>query len=148
LNLDHITIRSMSLNDINKVTDIEKISTPYPWNKEQFIDSYEKHICVIMANKGFIIGYAIYNIVVDAAEVLNITICSKHQNNGYGRYLLEHLVSALPKNIKRFFLEVRASNANAIHLYENVGFVAICERKNYYHDGSKSEDAVLMAAEL
>jgi len=61
---------------------------------------------------------------------------------------LEYLISILPKSTKRFFLEVRVTNTNAIYLYEDIGFVAICERKNYYCSASKTEDAILMALEL
>jgi ribosomal-protein-alanine N-acetyltransferase len=101
-----------------------------------------------MAIGSSIIGYVIYNTVVDDAEVLNIAIHPEYQHKGYGRYLLEYLISILPKSIKRFFLEVRATNTNAICLYEDIGFVAICERKNYYCSTSKTEDAILMAIEL
>ncbi|MDC0887776.1 ribosomal protein S18-alanine N-acetyltransferase [Porticoccus sp.] len=148
MNLDHVSIRPMSLIDINEVSYIEKIATPYPWRKEQFTDSHKKHTCLIMAIGSSIIGYVIYNTVVDDAEVINIAIHPEYQHNGYGRYLLEYLISILPKSTKRFFLEVRVTNTNAIYLYEDIGFVAICERKNYYRSASKTEDAILMALEL
>jgi len=138
----------MSLIDINEVSYIEKIATPYPWHKEQFTASHKKHTCLIMAIGSSIIGYVIYNTVVDDAEVLNIAIHPEYQHKGYGRYLLEYLISILPKSTKRFFLEVRVTNTNAICLYEDIGFVAICERKNYYCSASKTEDAILMAIEL
>ena len=138
----------MSLNDLNEVSSIEDIVTPFPWRKEQFTDSCKKHTCLIMAIGTSIIGYVIYNTVVDDAELLNIAIHPEYQDKGCGRYLLEHLITILPKNTKRFFLEVRVTNTNAIHLYENIGFAAICERKNYYRSESKVENAVLMAIEL
>ena len=138
----------MSKNDLNEVSYIEEMVTPYPWHKGQFNDSYEKYTCLIMALGNTIIGYVIYNTVIDDAEVLNIAIHPEYQHKGYGRYLLEYLISILPKSIKRFFLEVRATNTNAICLYEDIGFVAICERKNYYCSASKTEDAILMAVEL
>ena len=50
---------------------------------------------------------------------------------GFGR---EHLACLM--------LEVRASNAPAIALYEKHGFAAVGRRKNYYE--SPKEDAVLM----
>ena len=39
-------------------------------------------------------------------------------------------------------------NSRTFCLYEDIGFVAICERKNYYCSASKTEDAILMAVEL
>ena len=50
---------------------------------------------------------------------------------GFGR---EHLACLM--------LEVRASNAPAIALYEKHGFAAVGRRKNYYD--APREDAVLM----
>ena len=143
-----MSVRPMSKNDLNEVSYIEEMITPYPWHKGQFNDSYKKHTCLIMALGNTIIGYVIYNTVIDDAEVLNIAIHPEYQHKGCGRYLLEYLISILPMSTKRFFLEVRVTNNNAIHLYESIGFVAICERKNYYHSESKTEDAVLMAIEL
>ena len=95
-----------------------------------------------------IVGYAIYSIVVGEAEILNIAIHHEHQNKGYGRYFLQHLIKVVSEGAQRFFLEVRVSNASAIYLYEDVGFVAVCERKNYYQNALRSEDALLMAMEL
>ena len=42
---------------------------------------------------------------------------------------------------ERIMLEVRASNASAITLYEKFGYVKISVRKRYYADG---EDADIM----
>ena len=46
------------------------------------------------------------------------------------------------RGIKTFFLEVRKSNAPAIHLYESCGFAAQGIRKNFYEN--PREDGILM----
>jgi ribosomal-protein-alanine N-acetyltransferase len=46
------------------------------------------------------------------------------------------------------FLEVRASNASAIALYEKRGFAEVGLRRNYYPTAKGSEDAILMALDL
>ena len=138
----------MALDDVTHISQIEREITPHPWAESQFIDSHEKHSCLTMTMRGTVIGYAIYNIIIDDAEILNIAVDSEHQNKGYGRHLLDYMISAVSKNAKRFFLEVRASNANAIYLYEDVGFCSICVRKNYYQTSLKNENAILMAMEL
>lgn len=148
MNILNLNIRPMMLADIAHISQIEEKVTPHPWSESQFIDSYEKHNCLVLIIDDLIVGYAIYSIVVGEAEILNIAIHHEHQNKGYGRYFLQHLIKVVSEGAQRFFLEVRVSNASAIYLYEDVGFVAVCERKNYYQNALRSEDALLMAMEL
>jgi ribosomal-protein-alanine N-acetyltransferase len=52
-------------------------------------------------------------------------------------------------HIASIFLEVRASNKTAIHLYESMGFIEVSLRKKYYpHPKLGREDAILYAREL
>ena len=46
------------------------------------------------------------------------------------------------------FLEVRASNASALALYENLGFNEMAVRRNYYPSAIGREDAILMGLSL
>jgi ribosomal-protein-alanine N-acetyltransferase len=45
---------------------------------------------------------------------------------------------------KTIYLEVRASNQTAIHLYDKHGFNEMSIRKDYYRAKEGREDAVLM----
>ena len=138
----------MEITDVEYISHIEQQVTPHPWRESQFVDSHAKHRCLVLENEDSVIGYAIYHIVVGEAEILNFAIDSNFQGKGYGRQLLEHIIAVVTQQAKRFFLEVRASNDTAIQLYESVGFVEVCLRRNYYQTASGSEDAILMAMEL
>ncbi|MBL4566558.1 MAG: ribosomal protein S18-alanine N-acetyltransferase [Porticoccus sp.] len=143
-----MNIRPMEITDVEYISNIEQQVTPHPWRESQFVDSHAKHRCLVLENEDSVIGYAIYHIVVGEAEILNFAIDSNFQGKGYGRQLLEHIIAVVTQQAKRFFLEVRASNDTAIQLYESVGFVEVCLRRNYYQTASGSEDAILMAMEL
>ncbi len=39
-------------------------------------------------------------------------------------------------------------DTGVVYVYENIGFVEVCQRKNYYQTALTSEDALLMAMEL
>ena len=56
--------------------------------------------------------------------------------------MIELLKKAREKGAVCATLEVRATNATAIHLYEDLGFVQSTVRKQYYPDNK--EDAVVM----
>lgn len=138
----------MDIDDIPHASQIEQQVTPHPWRDSQFVDSYSKHSCLSLMHNDKVIGYAIYHIVIDEAEILNIAIDPAYQGKGYGRELLDYLVNVVSKRAKRFFLEVRATNNAAIQLYDTVGFVEICLRADYYQTANGPEDAILMAMEL
>ncbi len=63
-----------------------------------------------------------------------------------GRELLEHVIDEVEKRgVVTLWLEVRASNAAAIALYESVGFNEATIRRNYYPTVDGREDAIIMA---
>jgi ribosomal-protein-alanine N-acetyltransferase len=143
-----VNIREMDLSDVSHINGIEQRVTPHPWRESQFIDSYNKHSCLVLEQDNRVVGYAIFHVIVGEAEILNISIAPDYQGRGYGRQLLDHMISAVSSQAERFFLEVRVSNNKAIQLYENSGFVEVCLRRNYYQTAKGPEDAMLMAMEL
>lgn len=143
-----LVFRQMTTDDVSLVSQIERQVSPHPWRQSEFVDSHGKHRCLVVTIADCVVGYAIYHVVVDEAEILNIAIAPAYQGRGYGRQLLDHLTTIVSEEAKRFFLEVRVSNDPAIQLYNSAGFVEVCLRKNYYQTDSGPEDAILMAMEL
>jgi len=145
------TIRNMSAEDLLQIVAIEREATPSPWSGRQFEQSLEQHRCLVMAGDSssdnsadLILGYAVVSTLLDQAEVLNICINPKYQGRGLGSQLLSHLLKDLPEAIEVVYLEVRVSNFRAIHLYQNHGFIAVGERRDYYPTEFGREDAILM----
>lgn len=65
-------------------------------------------------------------------SLVAIGVHSGHQNKGYGKALLKHLISlSEQKNIHKIRLTVRAENAQAIAAYKSCGFY-----QDGAHDGS------------
>lgn len=142
------SVRPMVAEDVLHVSAIEQQVTPHPWRESQFLESVSKHYCLVLTLETKVIGYTIYTIVAGEAEILNIAIHPDYQGKGYGRQLLDHLMAIVYEQAERLYLEVRASNASAIHLYQEVGFVEICLRRNYYPTPSGPEDAIVMAIDF
>jgi len=88
-------------------------------------------------------------LTVSPDQVLQLTpekIAMLPQGRGLGRALLEHLIDELEKRgVATLWLEVRASNAAAIALYESLGFNEATIRRNYYPTTDGREDAIIMA---
>lgn len=106
------------------------------------LNTYIQDGMVIKKRGDELIGYVLFQLVADVADLHYIVIAPKHRQKGYGFQLmsqfLTHLVGA---DVISVTLEVRRDNLAAIKLYEAFDFVCIHIRKKYYKDGS---DALLM----
>jgi ribosomal-protein-alanine N-acetyltransferase len=94
------------------------------------------------------VGYAVFSILFDEAELLRIGVLPQFQGAGIGHRLLQSSINVLHElGTKRLLLEVRQSNIAAIRLYKSLGFSEDGVRKGYYPllQGSGREDAILMS---
>jgi len=145
-----ITFREMTLTDIPFVRAIENEGYDFPWSDGLFEQAVKStKYCVVALEDDVIVGYAILSYVVGEAELLNICIAKAAQGKGYAKTLLQHVIDhATQKDNQDMYLEVRVTNAPAIHIYEQAGFNEIGRRKNYYATKAGKEDAILMALPL
>ncbi|MEO7094582.1 MAG: ribosomal protein S18-alanine N-acetyltransferase [Polyangiales bacterium] len=85
-------------------------------------------------------------LVQDELHVLNVATRRDVRRQGLARKLLDHALRfACEKGVRLVLLEVRRSNAAAIGLYRELGFIAMGVRAKYYSD---NEDAVEMVLRL
>lgn len=152
-------MRAMTPEDVDEVLAIEQAVQAYPWTRGNFIDVLSHgYVCRVDVEAplaghpedgGGIRGYAVLRPVLDEAELLNIGVSALQQRKGLGRAMLREMLDvAREKNIRRVFLEVRASNAAALALYRSSGFGEIGVRRGYYQNANGCEDAITMACEL
>jgi ribosomal-protein-alanine N-acetyltransferase len=85
------------------------------------------------------------SLVAGEAELLLFVVDEKYQGKGLGRLFLDTLIDILQTQADALFLEVRAGNVPAIHLYESAGFNQVGERPNYYSTPLGREDALVFA---
>jgi ribosomal-protein-alanine N-acetyltransferase len=97
-------------------------------------------------DSGVLLGYALFWHVVDELQLLNLAVAIPARRRGIGRALMDDLIGYGRANgVARILLEVRAGNAAAIALYEQLGFTRFNVRERYYAD---DEDAIEMALML
>jgi ribosomal-protein-alanine N-acetyltransferase len=143
-------MRAMTPKDVDEVLAIEQAVQAYPWTRGNFVDVLSQgYVCRVDEDGGGIRGYVVLRLVLDEAELLTIGVSAPQQRKGLGREMLREMLDvAREKNIRRVFLEVRASNAVALALYRSTGFSEIGVRRDYYQNANGCEDAITMACEL
>ena len=144
--MSELTLRPAIPGDAMPLAALEANATAYPWSALQYRDSISAGHCVTMAQlDGQTVGAAVWMLIVDEADLLNIFISPTHQGHGLGRQLLQHTLNAArDAGSRRMVLEVRRSNQTARQLYEHCGFSECGLRKGYYRNGKEREDALLM----
>lgn len=132
---------------INKIIEIEKQSEYSHWTKQMFLLEAENKFSAfkIIKNDNQIIGFIIYRIVFDEAEILDIEIDKNFRGLKAGKHILNFAIEDIKKkNCKVIFLEVHQNNIIAQNLYKSFGFTQYSLRENYY----KNSKALLMKLNL
>ncbi|MDY0969779.1 ribosomal protein S18-alanine N-acetyltransferase [Siccibacter turicensis] len=144
------TISLLTPSDLAAAYAIEKRSHAFPWSEKTFASNQgERYLNLRLEVDGQLAAFAITQVVLDEATLFNIAVDPAHQRRGLGRALLEHLITQLEqRDVFTLWLEVRASNAPAIALYESLGFNEATVRRNYYPTADGREDAIVMALPL
>jgi len=145
-----VTLRDMTVYDIDSVLRIEQQVHAHPWTRGNFSDALASaYLCKVAEIDHVEVGYAVLMQGVDDAELLDIGISLSYQRRGFGRMLLSAMLDlARELGKQRMLLEVRASNTVAIELYRVSGFAEIGLRHNYYASQTGREDAILMGCKL
>ena len=98
------------------------------------------------ADNNKVIGYCLYQVIFEQAEILRIGTHPDYQRQGIASQIFAQLNKELMSNqVESLLLEVRADNAPAIALYQQQAFAVIHTRKNYYQvPHQPAVDALIM----
>lgn len=100
---------------------------------------------ILLDSSDTVVGYLIFSYIFDEGELLRIAVHPLHKRKGIASLLIRQMLNeAKARNIKHWFLEVRASNSPAIRIYEKFGFTVMGRRKSYYKGPHGKEDAITM----
>ena len=142
----NIQIVPMTAAYLSQAAALEKICFPAdPWSEALFreaLDNPAVTVLLAQGEDGSLLGYAVLSAVLDEGNLDNIAVAPSARQQGVGDALMGVLTGFGREHLSTLMLEVRASNAPAIALYEKHGFAAVGRRKNYY--SAPREDAVLM----
>ena len=142
-----MTVVPMAERHLAALAEIEKACFHAPWSENMLREELGKGIFLVAERDGQAVGYAGCQTVLDEGYITNVAVSPGARRQGVGRALIAALAAqARAQGLAFVTLEVRASNAPAIALYEGAGFVRAGVRKNFYT--APAEDAVLMALHL
>ena len=141
-------IEKMNLSHVAQIAQLEKICFSDPWSEKSVASELDNKLAfwLVAAEGDTVAGYIGSQTVIDETDMMNVAVHPDFRRKGIAEALVNTLVGNLKKMGSRCLtLEVRASNAPAIALYEKLGFAEIGRRKNYYRN--PREDALILRKE-
>ena len=140
-----IEIVRMNESHISAVAELERQNFSDPWPDIAVRGELTNKLALwlVALEDGEVVGYVGSQTVLQEADMMNIAVADSHRRRGIAKMLVEELIRQL--DAYQLTLEVRASNAPAIALYEALGFQQVGLRKNYYR--KPKEDALILRKE-
>ena len=143
-----MTYTEMKAEHVPQVAQLEKLCFADPWS-EMSIASELHNIWaywLVAVEDDVVAGYIGSQSTIDETDVMNVAVHPDRRRQGIAENLITHLIQELKnRGSHALMLEVRASNAPAIALYEKLGFRQVGLRKNYYRN--PKEDALILRKE-
>lgn len=140
-----VYIRRMERGDVERISELEEETFSMPWSRSAFLEMIEKDDAryYVAETEGQIAGGCGVLMVAGEGNITNVVIDKKLRNRGIGTKLLKFLIEdGYANGLNAFTLEVRVSNAAAIHVYEKLGFFSEGIRPGFYE--KPTEDAIIM----
>ena len=143
-----MTIERMKEGHVAAVAELEKLCFADPWSEKSIASELNNPLALwlVAVEDGSLCGYIGSQSVMGESDMMNVAVHPDHRRKGVGEMLVLALCEALSKENASLALEVRASNAPAISLYEKLGFAQVGMRRNYYRN--PKEDALILRKEL
>ena len=140
-----ITVRELGREDIEAISRIESASFSMPWSAADFAALLDKPYCFYLVAEadGVLAGSCGMTISFGEGNIDNVVVAEEFRGKGIAQALLRELFDrGAQMGVEAYTLEVRVSNAPAIHVYEKLGFVSEGIRPRFYE--RPTEDALIM----
>ena len=142
-----IIYRTITADDIDEASELEQASFADPWPRSAFEEIVDKrdadYYLAEDDETGRLVGGCVVFRIIDEGDIMNVAVNRNYRGRGIATELIRY---AMERNeemgIRDFTLEVRASNAPAIRVYEKCGFESAGIRPGFY-DHPK-EDGLVM----
>ena len=146
-----ITYRVATAFDLPVFASLDKELFPYsPWSSSQYKEEFSsptRHFVVAVDDQQSIVGYAgVFAPGAAEADILTVGVVPTHRGKGIAKALMGMITNwAKEQGSIAMMLEVKVDNAEAIGLYESLGYSKLNVRKDYFGAGL---DALVMRLDL
>jgi len=146
-----ITYRVANAFDLPVFVSLDKELFPYsPWSTSQYKEEFSsptRHFVVAVDAEQNIVGYAgVFAPGGAEADVLTVGVVPAQRGKGIAKALMALITDwAKEQGSIAMMLEVKVDNAEAIGLYQSLGYSQLNIRKDYFGAGL---DALVMRLEL
>lgn len=130
---------------MKKLAEIEAESFSTPWSEQSFREllSIDYAHYLVAEYDGELVGSAGMRVICNEGNIDNVVVKPTHRGKGIADRLISELIKLGDSmGVEAYTLEVRVSNAPAIHVYEKNGFVNEGIRPRFYE--KPVEDAMIM----
>ena len=139
-----VTVGPLAPEDLPRAAEIQA-TAPEAWSLPALEEELASPCGRLFGlwREGRLEGTAVFQLILDEASLLNLTLEPECRGRGLGRRLLEDSLSLLKSQGAAFcYLEVRSQNQPALGLYRRLGFEETGRRRGFYQ--SPPDDALLM----
>lgn len=142
---NQLIIRELRQEDIEPLSRIESESFSMPWSPQHFAELLNHDYCFYLVAEldGQVVGSCGMSNLCNEGNIDNVVVGAQFRNQGIATKLMKSLMELGDSmGVEAYTLEVRVSNAPAIHVYEKLGFVSEGIRPGFYE--KPTEDAMIM----
>ena len=141
-------LETMNAAHVAQIAALEKICFSDPWSLKSVQSELDDPLSLwlVAVEEERVAGYIGSQSVLGESDMMNVAVHPDFRRQGIGQMLVTALADELKQAGNRCLtLEVRASNAPAITMYQKLGFEQVGLRKNYYRN--PREDAKILRKE-
>ena len=138
-------IVEMSADHVAAVAELEKLCFQDPWSEKSVASELNNPLSLwlVAIENDAVVGYIGSQTCCDESDMMNVAVHPDHRRKGIAGGLVNALCDGLKeKGSVSLTLEVRQSNEPAKTMYEQLGFVQVGLRPNYYRN--PKENALIL----
>lgn len=141
------SIREMTIQDAQSVSQLEASCFSMPWKYKDFADipnNKDRVYLVAESSDKAIIGGCMLTNIAGEGDISNVAVDARYRGQHIARELLKNLIELGKQRyaMEAFTLEVRSKNEPAKALYLGLGFEIAGVRRGFYD--KPKDDAIIM----